>query len=96
MKVIFKIIIISLVFMMLVLSGCVQEEETDKYGTENGGTTTEQMSFTTVLISDAPSDNFSHINVTFSQVKIHKSGNDNDSGWILFDMEPKRQCLQTS
>ncbi len=45
------------------------------------------MSFTTVLISDAPSDNFTHINVTFSQVKIHKQGDDNDSGWILFDTE---------
>jgi len=44
----------------------------------------EEMSFTSVLISDAPSDNFSHINVTFSQVKIHRKGNDNESGWILF------------
>jgi hypothetical protein len=47
------------------------------------------MSYTTVLISDAPSDNFNHINVTFSQVKVHKYGDDNESGWILFDMEPK-------
>ncbi len=44
-------------------------------------------SFTTVLISDAPSDDFNYINVTFSQVKIHKQGDDNDSGWILFDTE---------
>lgn len=64
---------------------------------ENGGETepddeetkTDEASFTTVLISDAPSDNFSHINVTFSQVKIHKYANENDSGWIVFDMEPK-------
>lgn len=84
MKTMFKILIIGFLVITLVLSGCVQEEET-----ENGGTTEEQMSFTTVLISDAPSDNFSHINVTFSQVKIHKNGNDNDSGWIIFDMEPK-------
>jgi hypothetical protein len=80
----FKILIIGFLVVTLVLSGCVQEEET-----ENGGTTGEKMSFTTVLISDAPSDNFSHINVTFSTVKIHKSGNDNDSGWISFDMKPK-------
>jgi hypothetical protein len=48
-----------------------------------------KTSYTTVTISDAPSENFSHINVTFSQVKIHKFGYDNDSGWISFDMEPK-------
>jgi len=66
------------------MSGCVQEKES-----ENGDTAGAKMSFTTVYISDAPSDNFSHINVTFSAIKIHKSGNDNDSGWITFDMNPK-------
>jgi hypothetical protein len=84
MKTKFKTLIIGFLVITLVLSGCVQEEDT-----ENSGSTTEQMSFTTVLISDAPSDNFSHINVTFSQVKIHRSGDENKSGWILFDMEPK-------
>jgi hypothetical protein len=94
MKTKFKTLIIGFLVIMLVLSGCVQEEvtdngETENGGTENDGTTTEQMSFTTVLISDDPSDNFSHINITFSQVKIHRSGDENESGWILFDMEPK-------
>ena len=94
MKTKFKTLIIGLIVITLVISGCVQEEVTDNGGTENGGSenggsTGEQMSFTTILISDAPSDNFSHINVTFSQVKIHKSGDENESGWILFDMEPK-------
>lgn len=94
MKTIYKLLIAGFLVLMLVLSGCVQEEETengDKENgeTENGGSTDTQMSFTTVLISDAPSDNFSHINVTFSQVKIHKYGDDNDSGWIIFDMDPK-------
>lgn len=84
MKPIYKLLVTSFLVLTPVLSGCVQEKEA-----ENGGTTGEKMSFTTVLISDAPSDNFSHINVTFSQVKIHKYGNDNDSGWIIFDMESK-------
>jgi hypothetical protein len=47
------------------------------------------MSFTTIVISDAPSENFSYINVTFSEVKIHKSGDDNDSGWKIFNSDPK-------
>jgi chitodextrinase len=92
MKTIFKLLVTGLVALALILSGCVQEKETengDIIDPENGGTTGAEMSFTTVLISDAPSDNFSHINVTFSQVKIHKYGNENDSGWILFEMEPK-------
>ena len=84
MKNIYKLLVTGFLAITLILSGCVQEKET-----ENGETTGGEMSFTTVLISDAPSDNFSHINVTFSQVKIHKYGNDNDSGWILFDMEQK-------
>jgi chitodextrinase len=92
MKTIFKLLVTGLVSLALILSGCVQEKETengDIIDPENGGTTGAEMSFTTVLISDAPSDNFSHINVTFSQVKIHKYGDENDSGWILFEMEPK-------
>ena len=67
MKNIYKLLVTGFLAITLILSGCVQEKET-----ENGETTGGEMSFTTVLISDAPSDNFSHINVTFSQVKIHK------------------------
>jgi hypothetical protein len=92
MKTIYKVLATGFIVSLLILSGCIQEKEPENGGTtepENGGTTGEQLSFTTVLISDAPSDNFSHINVTFSQVKIHKYGNDNDSGWIVFDMKPK-------
>ena len=66
------------------LSGCVEETDDSESGTTEG-----KMSFTTITISDAPSDNFSHINVTFSEVKVHKVGNDNDSGWISFEMDPK-------
>jgi hypothetical protein len=114
MKTKFKLLIIGLIVVTLVMSGCVQDEETENGGTENGetehggieddesengesddgefengGSTGKHISFTTILISDAPSDNFSHINVTFSQVKIHKSGDENESGWIIFDQEPK-------
>jgi len=103
MKSLYKLIIIGFLVLILVLSGCVKEEiknkgaedgetenEEGKNGeTENGGSTGAEMSFTTVTISDEPIDNFSHINVTFSEVKVHKAGNDNDSGWIIFDMETK-------
>lgn len=47
----------------------------------------QQTSLTKVFISDAPSENFSHINITFSQVKIHLTGDENTSGWIIFDSE---------
>jgi hypothetical protein len=68
------ILVFSIMVLTSIYSGCID---------------TDMMSFTAVLISDAPSENFSHINVTFSQVKIHRNGNDNNSGWISFDMEPK-------
>jgi len=68
--------IILLVFSIMVLSSIF-----------SGCTDTGLISYTTILISDAPSENFSHINVTFSQVKIHRYGDDNDSGWISFDMD---------
>jgi hypothetical protein len=56
----------------------------------SGCINTGKMSLTTFLISDAPSENFSHINITFSQVKVHKMGlNNTTSGWISIDMESK-------
>jgi hypothetical protein len=70
--------LILLVFSIMVLSSFF-----------SGCTDTSLTSHTTILISDAPSENFSHINVTFSQVRIHRYGDDNGSGWISFDMEPK-------
>ncbi|MFW6130964.1 MAG: DUF4382 domain-containing protein [Atribacterota bacterium] len=76
MKKIYKLLIASMLVIPLLFSGCVEQKDED-------------ISSTRVLISDAPSENFSHINVTFSQVKIHKDGNDNDSGWIIFDSKPK-------
>lgn len=97
MRKMYKFFIIGLLAITLVLSGCVEEKVTDTGGDDtgdqdtggdNGGATGEEMSFTTVTISDAPIDNFRHINVTFSEVKVHKSGNDNDSGWISFNMDP--------
>jgi len=76
MKIMRKVLCLCIIATLLPLfSGCVEDGE--------------KTSYTTVLISDAPSENFSHINVTFSQVKIHRSGNDNDSGWISFDIETK-------
>lgn len=88
MRVILRLLIIGFLGLMLVLSGCVQDNVTDD-GETNEEPTSEKMSFTAVVISDAPSDNFSHINVTFSQIKIHKSENDNDSGWTTFNSDPK-------
>ena len=78
MKITSILVVISLLALLLIHSGCVEQ---------NGDGTS--LSFTTIKISDAPSENFSHINVTFSQVKIHRAGNDTQSGWIIFDMEPK-------
>ena len=51
MKAILKLSVIGLLTLILALAGCVQVPD----DTENG--TQEKMSFTTVLISDAPSEN---------------------------------------
>jgi hypothetical protein len=74
-KIICFCILVSLFISLSSLSGCIRPGKT---------------SYTTILISDAPSENFSHIYITFSQVKVHKVGLDNSSeGWISIGMEPK-------
>ena len=66
--------------LLMSLSGCMQTEE------QNGGTTEAQMSLTEIRVGDIPTEDFSHVNVTFSEIRLHKSGN--DSGWINITTDP--------
>ncbi|UCF13356.1 MAG: DUF4382 domain-containing protein [Thermoplasmatales archaeon] len=72
-----KIVILgAFVGLMVLLSGCTQVQDE----VENGEVVS-KMSFTEIRIGDIPTDDFSHINVTFSEIRLHKSDN-NDSGWV--------------
>ncbi len=62
----------------LVLAGCTQT-------TENGDETQADISFTQIRICDAPSENFSNVYITFSEVKLFS----NDTGWVSFLSELK-------
>jgi len=89
-----KLLCIGVIILAIFLSGCTTDDKTneetiDETTEDNGGDAQTKMSFTKILISDAPSENFSHINVTFSEVKVHKSRDGNDSGWIVFTTETK-------
>lgn len=39
-----------------------------------------------IYVKDAP-DDWIHINVTFSEVKIHRADADNESGWYVLEIE---------
>lgn len=66
-----KIFVVCATVALLVLtSGCIQQEEVGL-----------KTCLTEIRIGDMPTEDFSHINVTFSEIKLHKS-DDNDSGWI--------------
>ncbi len=39
-----------------------------------------------ILVRDAPAD-FSHVNVTFSEVRVHRADAGNESGWISLTLE---------
>ena len=69
--------------LLVAISGCIEEKP------EEGGEVEAQMSFTEVRISDMPTEDFSHINITFSTVKLHKSGEENESGWTVINSDPK-------
>lgn len=72
-----KIVVLSAVVgLMVLLSGCTEVQDE----VENGEVEA-KMSFTEIRMGDMPTDDFSHINVTFSEIRLHKSDN-NDSGWV--------------
>ena len=63
--------------LLALISGCIQKEEVGI-----------KTSLTEIRIGDMPTEEFSHINVTFSEIKLHRA-NGNDSGWIVISTEPK-------
>jgi hypothetical protein len=69
-----------IICVFILISGCTEVPDTS-----NGGETQAGISFTEIRICDSPSENFSHINITFSEVKLHS----NETGWISFLSEPK-------
>ncbi len=72
-----KGIALAVIFLIAasVLSGCVSTKE----NTSNG--------ILEVKVGDVPSKNFSFVNITFSQIKVHRSGN--DSGWTNVSFEER-------
>ena len=69
------VIILAIAACCILISGCVEEP----VGIINAPVE--------ILIGDMPTDEFKHINITFSEIKLHKSGN--NSGWVNITSEPK-------
>ena len=66
--------------LFVIASGCVEVQDE-----EANGEVESKMSFTEIRVGDMPTDDFSHVNITFSEIKLHKSGN--DSGWVNISMD---------
>ena len=74
-----KIFVVCAVAGLLVLlSGCVEVQE----DIENGKVES-KISFTEIRVGDMPTEDFSHVNVTFSEIKLHS----NESGWVSIPLE---------
>jgi len=71
-----------IICVFILLSGCTQT-------TNNGDEIQAGISFTEIRICDSPSENFSNIYITFSEVKLFS----NETGWISFLSEPKNVDL---
>ena len=74
-----KIVAVCAVIGLLVLlNGCVEDQE----DTGNGKIES-KISFTEIRVGDMPTEDFSHVNVTFSEIKLHS----NESGWVSIPLE---------
>ncbi len=59
--------------------GCIEEKE-------GGGVETALVA---VQVTDKITENFSYVNVTFSEVKIHKHIEDDNASWVTITSDPK-------
>lgn len=76
-----KMFVVGVIVCLFVLAcGCVEiQDEGD------GGEIESKMSFTEIHVGDIPTEEFSHVNVTFSEIKLHS----NETGWATITSEPK-------
>jgi len=76
-----EVLIVFTVLVLLVLvAGCVEEQKS----------TVVEKGTTEILVSDVPIGTFKHVNVTFSEIRLHKqTDNENESSWIVVTSTPK-------
>lgn len=79
-----KIIISVFILVSLALAGCTQNQDTDNSPTDEAS-----IAATSIQITDAPVDDFSHVNITFSMVKIHS----NETGWENISISEENQTV---
>ena len=71
-------VIIAVVCALVLLSGCVEVQD------ETGnGESESKISFTEIRVGDMPTEDFSHVNVTFSEIKLHST----ESGWVSIPLD---------
>ncbi len=75
-----NIVILSTVLTALLISGCIETQDGEIQVT---------LASTEIRIGDMPTDDFSHINITFSQVKLHQQNEEENESWIVINSEPK-------
>lgn len=66
--------------LLLLACGCIEEKK------EEGKLET---ALVTVQVTDKVTENFSYVNVTFSEVKIHKHLENDNASWITITSDPK-------
>jgi hypothetical protein len=82
-----KLFVVCIIAGLLVFAcGCVEEEKEE-------GETPAEMSFVTFQITDKVTEDFDHVNVTFSEIKIHKDIDGDNKSWIVVSSTPKKVDL---
>ncbi|MCK4365787.1 MAG: DUF4382 domain-containing protein [Thermoplasmatales archaeon] len=72
----------AIVGSLVLASGCVEQETTEDE-------TTVDMSSVTFQVTDKVTDDFDHVNVTFSEIKIHKEIEGDNKSWVVVTSESK-------
>jgi hypothetical protein len=79
MKILAILIFVGLIVMTC---GCVETEE-------EGGVTVEETANVGVQVTDKVTEDFDHVNVTFSEVKLHRQTENDSEAWEIITSDPK-------
>ncbi len=79
-----KIFVVCIIIGLLVFAcGCIEEKEE---GT--GAEVPVETALVTIQVTDKITETFDHVNITFSEIKIHKQMDDDNASWITITPTP--------
>ena len=78
-----KIFVICIIGLLVLVSGCIEEDQGDVSELEP------EMSFIEFRVTDKVTEEFNHVNVTFTEIRLFKQSEDDNESYVAIELGAK-------